>query len=115
TRKARKLLASAKPGFDNLASGSSGRLFVCSMTDNGIYLVDKVTGSSKTIVEGRLAIPTDIAVVTEGGKETVHVADVFSYRTVDGQTGGVADVLRVHGETPNYPLGISIGPNNVLL
>ena len=30
-----------KPGLDNLAFDSRGRLFVTSMTDNGIYLVDK--------------------------------------------------------------------------
>jgi sugar lactone lactonase YvrE len=115
TSKAKKLVASLKSGLDNLAFDSRGRLFVSSMTDNGIYLVDKVTGASKTIVEGRLAIPSDIAVVTEGGKETVHVADVFSYRTVDGQNGAVTDVLRVHGDTHSYPFGLSIGPKHVLL
>ncbi|MFO1161728.1 MAG: hypothetical protein U1E60_23010 [Reyranellaceae bacterium] len=111
----KKLVASMKPGLDNLAFDSRGRLFVTSMTDNGIYLVDKQTGAHKTIVEGKLAIPADLAVTTEGGKETVHVADVFSYRTVDGQTGAVADVLRVHGETHAYPLGLSMGPKHVLL
>ena len=95
TSKAKKLVASMKPGLDNLAFDSRGRLFVTSMTDNGIYLVDKQTGAHRTIVEGKLAIPSDLAVVSEGGKDTVHVADVFSYRTVDGQTGAVADVLRV--------------------
>jgi sugar lactone lactonase YvrE len=115
TSKAKKLAASLKPGLDNLAFDSRGRLFVSSMTDNGIYLVDKVTGSAKTIIEGRLAVPADIAVVTESGKETVHVADVFSYRTVDGQTGAVSDVLRVHGDTHSYPFGLSIGPKHVLL
>ena len=94
TSKAKKLVASMKPGLDNLAFDSRGRLFVTSMTDNGIYLVDKQTGAHRTIVEGKLAIPSDLAVVSEGGKDTVHVADVFSYRTVDGQTGAVADVLR---------------------
>ena len=86
TSKAKKLVASMKPGLDNLAFDSRGRLFVTSMTDNGIYLVDKQTGAHRTIVEGKLAIPSDLAVVSEGGKDTVHVADVFSYRTVDGQT-----------------------------
>src|SRR5260221_14462198 len=85
------------------------------MTDNGIYLVDKQTGAHKTIVEGKLAIPADLAVVTENGKDTVHVADVFSYRTVDGQTGAVHDLIRVHGDTHAYPMGISIGPKHVLL
>ncbi|MFO1087817.1 MAG: SMP-30/gluconolactonase/LRE family protein [Reyranellaceae bacterium] len=115
TSKAKKLVASMKPGLDNLAFDSRGRLFVTSMTDNGIYLVDKQTGAYRTIVEGKLAIPGDLAVTTEGGKETVHVADVFSYRTVDGHSGAVADVLRVHGETHAYPLGLSIGPRHVLL
>ena len=115
TSKAKKLVASMKPGLDNLAFDSRGRLFVTSMTDNGIYLVDKQTGAHRTIVEGKLAIPADLAVVSEGGKDTVHVADVFSYRTVDGQTGAVQDVLRVHGETHAYPLGISVGPRHVLL
>ena len=115
TSKAKKLVASMKPGLDNLAFDSRGRLFVTSMTDNGIYLVDKHTGAARTIVEGKLAVPTDLAVTTEGGKETVHVADVFSYRTVDGQSGAVSDVLRVHGETHAYPIGISVGQRYVLL
>ena len=115
TSKAKKLVASMKPGLDNLAFDSRGRLFVTSMTDNGIYLVDKHTGAAKTIVEGKLAVPSDLAVTTEGGKETVHVADVFSYRNVDGQSGAVSDVLRVHGETHAYPIGISVGPKHVLL
>lgn len=115
TSKAKKLVASMKPGLDNLAFDSRGRLFVTSMTDNGIYLVDKHTGAARTIVEGKLAVPADLVVTTEGGKETVHVADVFSYRTVDGQSGAVSDVLRVHGETHAYPIGISVGPKYVLL
>jgi len=115
TSKARKLVASMKPGLDNLAFDSRGRLFVSSMTDNGIYLVDKQTGAHRTIVEGKLAVPADLAVASENGKDTIHVADVFSYRTVDGQTGAVRDVIRVHGETHAYPLGISLGPRHVLL
>src|SRR5258707_13487016 len=61
TSKQKKLVASLKPGVDNLAFDSRGRLFVSSMTDNGIYLVDKVTGSAKPIVGARLPYPTDIA------------------------------------------------------
>jgi sugar lactone lactonase YvrE len=115
TSKAKRLVASLKPGLDNLAFDSRGRLFVTSMTDNGIYLVDKQTGSAKTVVEGKLAVPGDIAVTTDNGRETVHVADMFSYRTVDGQSGAVSDVLRVHGDTHAYPIGLSIGPKSVVL
>jgi sugar lactone lactonase YvrE len=115
TSKAKKLVASMKPGLDNLAFDSRGRLFVTSMVDNGIYLVDKQTGSYKAVVEGKLAAPGDIAVTTDNGRETVHVADFFSYRTVDGQSGAVSDVLRVHGDTHAYPAGLSIGPRHTLL
>ncbi len=115
TSKAKKLVASMKPGLDNLAFDSRGRLFVSSMTDNGIYLVDKQTGAWRTILEGKLAVPSDLAVSTDDGKDTVHVADVFSYRKVDGANGAVTDVLRVHGETHAYPIGLSLGPKNVLL
>jgi len=115
TSKARKLVASLKPGLDNLAFDSRGRLFVTSMTDNGIYQVDKQTGAARAVVEGKLANPADIAVTVDNGKETVHVADVFSYRTVDGASGAVSDVLRTHGDTPSYATGISVGPKNVVL
>jgi sugar lactone lactonase YvrE len=115
TSKAKRLVASLKSGLDNLAFDSRGRLFVTSMTDNGIYLVDKQTGAARTVVEGRLAVPGDVAVTTDNGKETVHVADMFSYRTVDGASGAVSDMLRVQGDTRTYPLGLSIGPKNVVL
>jgi sugar lactone lactonase YvrE len=115
TSRNRRLVASMKPGLDNLAFDSRGRLFVSSMTDNGIYQVDKHTGAWRTIVEGKLAIPADIAVTTDGAKEMLHVADVFSYRVVDGQSGAVSDVLRVHGDNHAYPIGISVGPKHILL
>lgn len=115
TSKTKKLVATLKPGLDNLAFDSRGRLFVSSMTDNGIYLVDKQTGVARPLVEGKLAIPSDIAVISENGKETVHVADGFSYRTVDGASGAVTDVLRTNGETRSYPFGISVGPKDIVL
>jgi len=115
TTKAKRLVATLKPGLDNLAFDSRGRLFVTSMTDNGIYQVDKRTGSWRVVVEGKLAMPGDLAVVSEGGKETLHLADTFSYRTIDGASGQVQDQLRTHGDTHSYPLGVSIGPRHVLL
>ena len=112
--KAKRLVATLKPGLDNLAFDSRGRLFVTSMTDNGIYLVDKVTGAAKTIVEGKLAIPGDLAVVSENGKDTVHVADVFSYRTVDGGTD-TASFTQTVLVTPvnDAPAGATLTANSV--
>lgn len=115
TSKAKKLVATLKSGLDNLAFDSRGRLFVTSTTDNAIYMVDKQTGAARAIVEGKLASPGDLAVTVENNKEIVHVADVFSYRTVDGASGAVSDVLRASGDTRSYPFGISVGPRHVLL
>jgi sugar lactone lactonase YvrE len=115
TSKAKKLVSTLRPGLDNLAFDSRGRLFVTTMTDNAIYLVDKQTGAAKPVVEGKLAVAGDIAVSTDNGKETLHVADIFSYRTVDGANGAVIDVLRTPVDMRSYPFGISLGPKHVLL
>lgn len=109
------LIATLKPGLDNLAIDGRDRVFVTSMVDNGVYQVDTRTGAARTIVEGRLATPSDIAVISEGERETLHVADVFSYRTVDGTTGAVDTVLRMQGDTLEYPFGISANARHVLL
>ena len=84
------------------------------MTDNGIYLVDKQTGAYRTIVEGKLGDSGDLAVTNEGGKETVHVADVFSYRTVDGQRCRRRRAARAWRDACPSARP-SIGPRHVLL
>jgi sugar lactone lactonase YvrE len=109
------LVATLKPGLDNLAIDGRNRVFVTNMVDNGVYLVDTATGSWRTIVEGRLAIPSDIAVFNEGDKETLHLADIFSYRTVDGATGAVDTRLRMQGDRLEYPLGVSVNDKHVIL
>lgn len=109
------LIATLKPGLDNLAIDGRDRVFVTNMVDNGVYLVDTRTGAARTIIEGKLAVPSDIAVFSDGDREVLHIADVFSYRTVDGATGAVETVLRMQGDTLEYPLGISVNARQVLL
>jgi sugar lactone lactonase YvrE len=109
------LIATLKPGLDNLAIDGRDRVFVTNMVDNGVYLVDTRTGTARTIIEGKLASPSDIAVFNDGEREILHIADIFSYRTVDGATGTVETVLRMQGDTLEYPLGISVNPRQVLL
>ena len=46
---------------------------------------------AKQIIIGKLALPGGIAVVSDGAKDTIYVADVFAYRTVDGATGEVSE------------------------
>ena len=78
-------------------------------------LVDKQTGAAKHR-RGQARDPADIAVVSESGKDTVHVADVFSYRTVDGQTARSATCSRAcDGDTHAYPMRHLGRPQDVLL
>lgn len=109
------LIATLKPGLDNLAIDGRDRVFVTNMVDNGVYQIDTRTGGARTIIEGRLASPSDIAVFNDGEREILHVADIFSYRTVDGATGAVETLLRMQGDTLEYPLGISANARQVLL
>lgn len=109
------LIATLKPGLDNLAIDGRDRVFVTNMVDNAVHQIDTRTGGARTVIEGRLAIPSDIAVFNDGEREVLHVADIFSYRTVDGATGAVETHLRMQGDTLEYPLGISANARQVLL
>ncbi len=109
------LIATVRPSIDNLAIDSRDRLFITNMADNGIYQVDTATGQTRTVVEGKLAVPADIAVHSDGDRETLHVPDIFSYRTVDGATGEVTTVLRMHGDTLEYPFGVSVNAKHTIL
>ena len=116
TSKAKKLVASMKPGLDNLAFDSRGRLFVTSMTDNGIYLVDKQTGAAQDHRRGqaRHSRPTSPSSPKAARTRCTSPTSSAIARST-ARPARCTDVLRVHGETHAYPLGISIGPRHVLL
>jgi sugar lactone lactonase YvrE len=109
------LVATVRPSIDNLAIDSRNRLFITNMADNGVYHVDAATGQVRTVVEGRLAVPADIAVHSEGGKDTLHLPDIFSYRTVDGASGEVTTVLRMQSDALEYPFGVAVNAKHVIL
>jgi hypothetical protein len=56
-------------------------------------------------------------VVSEGLKDTIYVADVFAYRTVDGATGEVSELARMHadGVTLEYPMSATAKGDEVIL
>jgi sugar lactone lactonase YvrE len=114
---ARKMVAQLKPSLDNLAIDDKDRIFVSNMADNGIQEVDPETGAAKQIIIGKLALPGGIGVVSEGGKDTIYVADVFAYRTVDGATGQVSEPARMHaaGVTLEYPMSATASGDEVIL
>lgn len=114
---AKKVVAQLKPSLDNLAIDDKDRIFVSNMADNGIQEVDPETGAARQIIIGKLALPGGIGVVSDGDKDTIYVADVFAYRTVDGTTGEVSEPARMHadGVTLEYPMSATAKGNDVLL
>lgn len=114
---AKKMVAQLKPSLDNLAIDDKDRIFVSNMADNSIQEVDPETGAAKQLISGKLALPGGIGVVSDGAKDTIYVADVFAYRTVDGATGEVSEPARMHadGVTLEYPMSATANGDDVLL
>ena len=114
---AKKMVAQLKPSLDNLAIDDEDRIFVSNMADNGIQEVDAETGAAKQVIIGKLALPGGIGVVSDEGKDTIYIADVFAYRTVDGATGEVSEPARMHaaGVTLEYPMSATAKGNDVFL
>jgi sugar lactone lactonase YvrE len=114
---AKKMVAQLKPSLDNLAIDDKDRIFVSNMADNGIQEVDPETGAAKQVIIGKLALPGGIGVVSDGGKDTIYVADVFAYRTVDGASGEVSEPARMHaaGVTLEYPMSATAKGDEVIL
>jgi sugar lactone lactonase YvrE len=113
----KQVAAQLKPSLDNLAIDDKDRIYVSNMADNGIQEVDPETGAAKQVIIGKLALPGGIGVVSDGGKDTIYVADVFAYRTVDGATGEVSEPARMHadGVTLEYPMSATANGDTVIL
>src|SRR5436309_5491751 len=111
------MVAQLNPSLDNLAIDDKDRIFVSNMADNGIQEVDPETGAAKQVIIGKLALPGGIAVVSDGLKDIIYIADVFAYRTVDGATGEVGEPARMHAEggTLEYPMSATAKGDEVIL
>jgi len=114
---AKMTIATLKPSLDNLAIDREDRILVSNMADNGIQEVDPESGAVKQVIVGQLAFPGGLAVTSNGGRDTLHVADVFAYRTVNGETGAVEARARMHasGVTLEYPMSATARNGDVVL
>ena len=94
-----------------------GNALVPATSGATLDVVDPATGAAKQVIIGKLALPAGIGVVSDGGKDTIHVADVFAYRTVDGATGEVHEVARMHadGTVLEYPMSATAKGDEVIL
>jgi len=111
------LVAKIDPAIDNLAIDSKDRLFITNMANNGIYEINTKTGKARTVVEGKLSCAQGVAVTTGADGDTLYLTDLFSYRKVDGFTGEVTTVTRMHtaGSHLEYPFTVSVKDKSVIL
>ena len=111
------VVAKLATSLDNLAIDSKDRLFVSNMADNGIQEIDVATGQARNIASGELAIPLSVSAVTEGKNDRLYVADVFAYRSVDGASGRVDDLQRMHADHAQigYPVSVSANARHVIV
>lgn len=111
------VVAKVDPSIDNLAIDSNDNVYISNMANNGIYQIDTKTGKSRTVVEGKLSVPSGLDVYTDNGIDTVYVTDVFAYRKVNAKTGQVASIARVHAADSHleYPMSIRVNEKTAQL
>lgn len=117
---AKTKVAQLRTSLDNMEfgpgkAGGGDRLFVSNMADNGIQEVDVKTGRLRDVVKPGLSATQDIAVSSEGGKDTLFVADGFAYRSVDAATGKVTDIARAYSDEIANPSAAGVQGDRVYL
>lgn len=113
--RAKTVVAKLKTGLDNLAIDKQDRIYVSNMVDNSIEEVNPKSGRSRVLISGKLAVPGGLAVTSENGRDTLHVADVFAYRQVDGESGRVKTIARMQGDELEYPMSARASGDRVAL
>lgn len=107
---AKELLATFAPGVDNLTVGPNGKVYVSSPVENAIFELDPDTKATRAVARGRLTAPGGVAVL-DGPKPRVFVADLFSLREIDGETGADRVILPA-GDASVYPATVSTFRDN---
>lgn len=99
------------PSLDNLAIAPDGTMYVSNMADNSITSISPTTGETKTLLSGKLAIPTGIKL--DG--DTLYVADIFAFRAVDTKSGDVRDIYRAYASHIDDPGAVGLGSKQIAL
>jgi sugar lactone lactonase YvrE len=115
---AKTLIARLTPGLDSLAFDSRGRLFVSSFQDGFIAEV-KPDGEVRMVSGGGMISPGGVAALPRGrDNESVFVADLFSLREFDAQTGRQRSIERGftgHGQLITPVFTVAPDGNRLLL
>lgn len=106
-------VATLATALDNLTVAADDRIYVSNMADNSITRVNPETGGADILTQGDLAVPAGLAL--DQAREQLYVADIFAFRRVDLASGQVTDIRRAHGDDIEYPTGVSLGAERILL
>jgi len=105
------VLQQLSTSLDNLAFAPDGTLYITNMADNSVQVVDPSGASVKTLTSGKLAAPSGLKL----NSNTLFVADVFAFRTVDTETGEVHDVQRAYASKLAHPDAVGLGSKLIAL
>ncbi|MDK3017555.1 Vgb family protein [Pseudodonghicola flavimaris] len=111
----KEIFAHLSTSLDNLAIDAEDHIFVSNMADNGIQQIDPQSGAVRQLVKGALSMPGGLALVSDGGRDTLYVADGFAYRSVDTASGAVTDLARMQADHLEYPFSARANADHVLL
>lgn len=100
---------------DNLAFDGEDRLYQTIIPENAIYEVDTETGEAREVIADPLSIPADITIDRRGGRHDIYIAGLFALRHVDGETGEVRDIARFEKDEIDYPTGITVGDERIIV
>ena len=112
----REVIAILSPGLDNLAFDSRDRLFVSNSQEGSIIqvLFEESDPSKKvrTVSRGGMISPGGIAVIPRpGGEKSVFVADLWSLREFNGQTGKQVSIARYTFDPSGITAPITVSPD----
>ncbi len=85
------LVKQLDPWLDNLTVSADDKIYVSDTPDDTIWEIDAKTHATRALHKGRLALPGGVAIAPGPQGERIYVADTFTYKSVDPNTGAVTD------------------------
>ena len=111
---AQTLVATVDSGIDNLAINSRDEIFITNLVDNAIHKINTRTGASRTLLSSELSVPGGIDVVSNGSHDTIYLGDLFTYSSIDGDTGEVTEIKRGLDAHFEWPMSVGVQGNKVI-
>jgi len=111
----KNLVATVEPGIDNLALNSRDELYTTNMNDNALLKIHTRTGAVRTVVHSDISVPGGLDLIEENGKETLLLANLFTYSAIDGTSGVVTDIKRGLRDHFELPMSVNIQGERVVV